>query len=183
MKPAQFNDFLQVKLNIIKTMLTSKSKEYASDSDQLHSFKAASKRLNCSPERALMGYLDKHIGCIVDMIDDIENNRFKRDKKYVSEKLTDFQNYGILLEALLNERVENNGMQVELIEALEDRYIDFSQTTDDLATNTKNFDDFVALNFYQITPGLWKKRISKGYEDLKNYSYADLKNEYATNYI
>lgn len=113
MTKEQFDSIVATRCSSITKVLVEKAKEYASEEDRLHNFKYAGKRLNCSPERALVGMKEKHSVSVMDMIRDIENGTFKRDMAYINEKIGDEINYLILLEALLKERVSND-KQLEL---------------------------------------------------------------------
>ena len=108
MNTVDFEKIVDRRLELIKATLLSKAKEYAVGDDRLHNFKAAARRLKCSPERALIGFKEKHEICIMDMIDDIEAGKFNRDKAYIDEKVGDAIVYNILLEACLIERYNTN---------------------------------------------------------------------------
>ena len=99
-----FDAVVENRIKSIKSVLTSKSKEYASDKDRLHNFKVAARIKNESNEKALWGMAVKHLVSVIDMIDEVEENKFNRSIEYVEEKIGDLQNYLILLEALLKER-------------------------------------------------------------------------------
>ncbi len=114
MNKKDFNKLLEKRIQMTKSTLSSKNKEYASDTDKLHNFKRAGHMLRCTPESALIGMWTKHIISILDMVDDIEK-RYKDNKDHeikewdrfiamVDEKIGDAINYLILLEALIKER-------------------------------------------------------------------------------
>lgn len=100
MKTEGFDQLLAERLAKIEAVLGSKAREYASDSDRLHNFKAAGELQRCSPERALLGMLSKHLISVVDMIMDF----IVYAPEVVDEKIGDSINYLILLEALMKER-------------------------------------------------------------------------------
>ena len=110
MNSQKFDEILKRRLKLIEKILSSKRKEYASGDDRLHNFKIAARIDNESPEKSLWGMAKKHLVCIIDMIREIENNSFNRDTAYIDEKLGDMQNYLVLLEALLKERISNKNL-------------------------------------------------------------------------
>jgi hypothetical protein len=112
-----FEKILNRRIKLTKSVLPTKNKEYASDSDKLHNFKRAGAMLGCTPEKALIGMWTKHIISILDKVDEIEykcNSEsdcfpvFEDDtEEYIEtieEKIGDAINYLILLEALIKER-------------------------------------------------------------------------------
>ena len=107
MNVENFNEMLEERIRKTRTVLDSKNKEYASDTDKLHNFKRASGMLQWT----------KHIISLLDIVDKLN----KEDAKYngraicqpqevtialVEEKIGDAINYLILLEALIKERYE-----------------------------------------------------------------------------
>jgi len=107
MNPKQFDKLLHKQIEIIKNVLSSKNKEYASKIDRLHNFKRAGNMLQCSPEQALIGMLSKHIISILDIVDKIEKEKEYPTEKVLNEKITDSINYLILLKALIVENKYN----------------------------------------------------------------------------
>lgn len=92
-----------------KNTLQSKAEDYADFDidDRTHNFKRAGQLMNCSPERALLGFMGKHLISMLDMIDNIDKDKPCPSPEYVREKLGDIRNYLVLLEALFYERREN----------------------------------------------------------------------------
>jgi hypothetical protein len=95
----EFNAVVDKELEYVKTLLTSKSKEYDFGQDRFHSFKVGGELQGVSQEKCLLGYLTKHIVSIYDMCNEIEN--FSYDK--FVEKITDYLNYGLLLLGMIAE--------------------------------------------------------------------------------
>lgn len=95
-----------VKERFTKTLevMTSKSKEYASDTDILSNFKRAGIKSNQSPEKALRGFLLKHEVSIDDIIDKLDQGILP-SKDLIDEKFGDALNYNLLQYALLIERI------------------------------------------------------------------------------
>ena len=121
MRHDKFEKILKRRIELTKSVLSTKNKEYASDSDKLHNFKRAGAMLNCTPERALIGMATKHFISLLDIIDRIERieQENKQEplcitlnpirwlkKKRLEEKIGDSINYLILLEAIIKERYE-----------------------------------------------------------------------------
>ena len=102
----EFDNVVNQRCEKIVKILTSKAKEYASDTDRLHNFKVAARTLNCTPERALLGMMMKHQVSVMDLIDNIDKGLIPSEPM-IEEKLGDFCNYIILLEALFKERLQN----------------------------------------------------------------------------
>ncbi len=99
-----FNQFLNGQLERIKEILSSKEKEYATESNRLHNFDSAAALLGKTPEEALLGMMTKHIVSMVDLLQHPE----KATKKLADEKLTDIQNYALLAQFMLYRRTEEN---------------------------------------------------------------------------
>jgi hypothetical protein len=98
----EFNDVVVRRCERIKTILTRKAAEYASETDRLHNFKAAGKLLDTTPEQALLGFLMKHLVSIFDMVHDLPVQQ--KPLALWDEKIGDAINYLILLEGLAVER-------------------------------------------------------------------------------
>ena len=87
-------------------MLGEKNEEYARGGDKLHNFKVAGRYDNESPDRALWGMLKKHLVSIQDIINDVDGGGVCPSREMVDAKVSDYINYGLLLEGLLHERRE-----------------------------------------------------------------------------
>ena len=102
-----FNTILHDRLTVIKGVLASKAKEYATeDGDRLQNFKDAAILGNTTPERALKGMLLKHLVSVFMIIDELDKGKIA-SRAMIDEKLGDSINYFILLEALLKERLDD----------------------------------------------------------------------------
>ena len=104
----RFNDCIDNRLNECKELLTVKSVEYRRNNDPYHNFNKVSKMRNKTPEEALSGMWAKHLCSILDIIDDIELHNKIPSKELLSEKISDNINYLLILEALIEERRNNN---------------------------------------------------------------------------
>lgn len=84
-----------------------KNEEYSRE-DALSNFKKAANAKNCTPEDALLGMLTKHWVSVVDLIQDIDQNKIAPLSMW-EEKCGDIRVYMMLLEALVNERLDQRG--------------------------------------------------------------------------
>jgi len=109
MQSKSFDVVMENRILQIKKVLGLKASEYARG-DRLSNFKKAAKLVNCTPERALFGFVAKHIIALMDFIDDIDKGVVQTQDRW-DEKIGDIINYMILLEALVIERLENNDVK------------------------------------------------------------------------
>jgi hypothetical protein len=103
MDAKDFDGVVENRINLIKSVLASKRKEYAKGGDRLHNFKRAAETLRTTPEKALLGMFTKHLVSILDIVDAVETS--VPTVGMVEEKIGDAVNYLILLEGLLKERI------------------------------------------------------------------------------
>lgn len=116
MNNKEFEKLLERRINLIKSVMSSKNKEYATDDDKFHNFKRAGDMLRQTPEQALIGMWTKHIISILDIVKKIDDDASKElinvcdgtglSLKMLEEKIGDAINYLILLEAMIKERYE-----------------------------------------------------------------------------
>jgi hypothetical protein len=102
MNTETFDKIINERCRLIKSILSSKAKEYARG-DRLHNFKRAGSFMNKTPEAVCFGFAMKHFTSIADMVDDIEQGKTPHEE-LAQEKLGDAINYLILLEAILTDR-------------------------------------------------------------------------------
>lgn len=95
----RFNEIVEEETGRIKSVLVRKQVEYNLDEDRLSHFKRAAVLAQETPEKALYGYMLKHIMSVSDMVVSGE----KYDKVVWVEKMTDIHNYLILLLGLLED--------------------------------------------------------------------------------
>ena len=100
-----FNDIVEHRIEQIRTVLTQKALEYATDQDRWHNFNRAGEILGVSPERALVGMMVKHFVSILDLVTWGETCPEKLTLEIIDEKINDNCNYLILLEGLLKKRI------------------------------------------------------------------------------
>ena len=99
-----FNDIVTERCTAIRTTLTTKQEEYATQDDVLHNFQRAAWVGETTPEKALIGMFLKHYVSILDMVDKAEEGQV-HSKEKIDEKIGDAINYLILLEALFKEHL------------------------------------------------------------------------------
>ncbi len=130
MDAAEFGVLVNARIERCRDTLLSKGDEYARGGDRLHNFKSAvSISQFASPEISLMGMLLKHVVSVDDMLDDLgepKGGMWRKKlremyaelqqmafssgigtipiKHMVDEKITDWINYGLLLEGLIEDR-------------------------------------------------------------------------------
>lgn len=98
------NSVLNNRLFLTEKVLGSKADEYARG-DRLSNFKKAAQLMNCTPEKALFGFVAKHIVALSDFVNDLDSGVNQTPERW-TEKTGDIINYMILLEALIIERVQ-----------------------------------------------------------------------------
>lgn len=108
----QFNALLKQRLAKAEAVLGSKAAEYATDDDRLHNFKVAARYDDESPEKALWGMLKKHLVSLQDMINATEKHAAHHPLEMIDEKVGDSINYLILLEAIMKERLREQGVDI-----------------------------------------------------------------------
>jgi len=109
MNNVEFNAVVANRCAEINYILGRKAEEYARG-DRLSNFKKAAKLVNCTPERALFGFVAKHIIALMDFVEDIDEGLVQPQDRW-DEKIGDIINYMILLEALVKERMGETDAQ------------------------------------------------------------------------
>jgi len=120
-----FNEIVEQRINKIRSILTSKAKEYATGTNRFHNFDKAAlvlgrvaSEVSGSPEKALWSFATKHLISIIDIIyqEEWKNTMTEEQRaKYlamVEEKIGDMINYLILLEGLIKR--DTGGVDVRL---------------------------------------------------------------------
>ena len=97
-----FNKIVEYRIKMIRSVLSKKAVEYA-HGDRLSNFNRAAAMLGQNREKALMGMLAKHLVSILDIIDEFDTKKPKEE--LINEKIGDFVNYAILLEAMMKEDI------------------------------------------------------------------------------
>ena len=104
MKMVEFSEFLQDRLDSIKSVLDSKSADYSYEDDKLFNFKLAAKVGGVTPIEALRGMQLKHKTSLRQGLDELKEKGTLRSWHWWQEKATDDINYTILLLALIYEK-------------------------------------------------------------------------------
>jgi hypothetical protein len=105
-----FDDLVDRRCDLIKSVLMSKAEEYAQGANRFHNFDVAARVNAETPERALWGMATKHLICILDMVALSPKDLAMLSNDYLDEKIGDMINYLILLEGMIKlRRVSHNG--------------------------------------------------------------------------
>jgi hypothetical protein len=94
----------------VKATLTEKAAEYAHDGDRHSNFRHAGKVLNCTPEKALVGFAVKHTVAMLDFVDELDHGKARPIEQW-REKIRDQIGYLILLETLIVDRNNKGDME------------------------------------------------------------------------
>jgi hypothetical protein len=98
----KFDEMLERRVQLIRSVLKSKGREYTnSQADRFHNFNRAGNIQQISREKALVGMFTKHLVSILDIVDNIETER--PTYAVIEEKIGDAINYLVLLEGVLKE--------------------------------------------------------------------------------
>lgn len=111
MKTEEFTEIVNNRLYLIEKILGSKADEYARG-DRLSNFKKAADLMECTPEKALFGFVSKHIVALSDFVNDLDTGLNQSGDRW-TEKTGDIINYMILLEALVVERMQEAAERLE----------------------------------------------------------------------
>lgn len=106
MNSKQFDELVNNRISKTIQTLVIKAKEYASDTDRLHNFNKAGNMSNQSREKALKGFLLKHIVSLDDIIENLDKGIIP-SKDVIDEKIGDIINYHILIEACIIDRINS----------------------------------------------------------------------------
>lgn len=105
-----FDLLVEQRCEKIKKTLQKKEGEYARGANRFHNFDVAARRLNCTPEQALRGMMEKHAVSVDDMI--VEPNSVTISM--IDEKIGDNITYLILLEGLFLRRLAEKRLWADL---------------------------------------------------------------------
>lgn len=98
----EFGRIVDRRLGIIADVLGKKGRHYNRGAERFHNFKRGGEIAGVSPERALWGYLTKHLISVLDIID----GQVPLTQELIDEKMGDCINYFFLLEGLFTERLQ-----------------------------------------------------------------------------
>ena len=99
MTTEKFNKIVEDQLDRIRNVLVKKANEYNLEEDRLGFFKRAAVLSQETPEQVLYGFMLKHIISVSDMV--ASGDEYTKDLWL--EKITDIENYLILLLGLLED--------------------------------------------------------------------------------
>jgi hypothetical protein len=99
MNQEQFNLCLDKRIELIRSVLSTKAREYSDGNDRMMNFNRAASILKTTPDKALLGMMIKHF---VSVLDIVENQSYA--PPLIEEKCGDLINYVILLEVMLKEK-------------------------------------------------------------------------------
>lgn len=101
-----FDRVIAHRIETIRRVLAAKAEEYARG-DRLSNFKRAASMQNTTPEKALVGMKAKHDVALQDFINDLDDGKIQTYDRW-DEKIGDIMNYLILLDGLVQERIQQN---------------------------------------------------------------------------
>lgn len=96
------NDFMKIverRIDLIRSVLASKSAEYSVPQDKLHAFRMASAITGGGLPRSCVGMMVKHLVSILDFV----NHDRVPTQEQAEEKIGDLINYLIILEAIFSD--------------------------------------------------------------------------------
>lgn len=97
-----FNMILERRIQLMRAVLSVKAKEYATGKDRLHNCQAAADELGGAPAENAWGFVKKQLISVRDLILGDQ----PVTKAMIDERIGDAQNYLVLIEALLIERLQ-----------------------------------------------------------------------------
>lgn len=95
-----FEKAVDERIKKCRETLIVKAREYAR-TDREHNFRRAAQIMQCSKERALLGFAMKHLVSILDILDDIENGNKRPSAAQWDEKIGDLLNYLLILDVMV----------------------------------------------------------------------------------
>lgn len=105
MTTEEFNTLVEMRCQSIKNVLAKKAVEYSAADNRLHNFDRGVQLSGQSREKVLLGMMLKHEISVLDIVDNIEKNNLPT-VEMVDEKLGDWINYLILLEASIKQKIK-----------------------------------------------------------------------------
>ena len=110
MNSEDFNRLIEEQLNRCRKLLTTKNDEYAQKTDRLSNFRQPSSLLGMCPAEVAFCYDTKHIASIQKIVHEISQGKFPT-KELWEEKITDYLNYGLLMNACVMEALKKKEEQ------------------------------------------------------------------------
>lgn len=112
MNSDKFTKIIEDGMEWSRNTLRNKAKVYQNGDDRLSNFKAAARMDAVTPEKALWGMALKHRVKLEDIISAIGNGELPTHEQ-LRETTGDLRNYLHLLEALVVERIDDKGVEVQ----------------------------------------------------------------------
>lgn len=110
MDSQKFNQLIEQQLSYCKELLSSKNDEYAKKTDRLSNFRQPSSLLGMCPAEVAFCYDTKHIASIQKIVHEISQGKLPT-KELWREKITDYINYGLLMNACVMETLDKEKEQ------------------------------------------------------------------------
>lgn len=102
MKPEQFAEIVNNRLEQVRITEQIKGAEYSRGDDRFHNFKRAAAMDGTTPVRSMWGMWKKHLVSIIDMVDDLDQGIIPTPRM-IKEKCGDNIVYSLLFEGLVEE--------------------------------------------------------------------------------
>ena len=97
----EYTEAITDMLNTCKNVLVNKHKEYATNEDDFHNFNSAAVLQDVTPEKALIGMMDKHVVSVHDLVNKASKGS-EIPLETWKEKIGDNINYLLILWAMVN---------------------------------------------------------------------------------
>ena len=101
----KFNALLDEQLERCRNLLVKKNEEYATNTDRLSNFRQPSSLMRMHPAEVAFCYDAKHIASIQKIVHELSEGKVP-SKEMWQEKITDYINYGLLMNACVMEAIE-----------------------------------------------------------------------------
>ena len=100
----KFNALLDEQLERCRNLLIKKNEEYATNTDRLSNFRQPSSLMRMHPAEVAFCYDAKHIASIQKIVHELSEGKVP-SKEMWQEKITDYLNYGFLMNACVMEAI------------------------------------------------------------------------------
>lgn len=107
MDSERFNQLFQDQVKACEGLLVKKNAEYAKKDDRLSNFRQTSSLMNMHPAEVAFCYDAKHIASIQKIVHDLSNGIVPTEEMW-REKITDYLNYGFILNACVMEAIDKS---------------------------------------------------------------------------
>ena len=112
MNTETFNKLIEKQIERCKEVLCKKNSEYAKDTDKLSNFRQPSSLMGMSPAEVAFCYDSKHIASIQKIVHEISQGKVPTRELW-EEKITDYLNYGFLMDACVREAIQKDAEDEE----------------------------------------------------------------------